>query len=269
MPVKPNHFATPSLLMSRHPPDTPLGTLLMQAHRSGVGAVIPREVEPVDAEAAYAVQREILSRRKEGVGAWKVGAPSPQAAMRGTPLPADGVMPDPAYVQRKHYRMPGLELEIGFAFSRSFTPLEEPYSDEEVLRSLSHMATTVEIVSSRIAGWPKPDVGPLTQLADLQNHGALIIGEIVPYDADFPFLGTEVDFRIDERSIFSGTGRNPAGDPRRLLPWLVNHCCSQGWTLCAGDVVTTGSYTGMHFPDAGGTLSGRIGSLPPIRFMLL
>jgi 2-keto-4-pentenoate hydratase len=255
--------------MSKHLPDTPLGTLLMQAHRSGVGAVIPPEVEPPDADAAYAIQREILTRRREDVGGWKVGAPSPSAAMRGTPLPADGVMQDPAYVKCNRYRLPGLELEIGFVFSRSFTPREEAYSDEEVLRSLSHMGATVEIVSSRIDGWPKPKVSPLTQLADLQNHGALIVGEMVPYDADFPFLGVDADFRIDERSLFSGTGRNPAGDPRRLLPWLVNHCRKQGWTLGAGDVVTTGSYTGMHFPNTSGTLSGRIGSLPPIRLMLL
>ncbi|HWT70571.1 MAG TPA: 2-keto-4-pentenoate hydratase, partial [Oxalicibacterium sp.] len=76
--------------MSKHPsahlPNSALGTLLMQAYRSGAAAVIPPEAEPADADAAYAVQREILSRRKELVGGWKVGAPSPEAGIRGTPL---------------------------------------------------------------------------------------------------------------------------------------------------------------------------------------
>jgi 2-keto-4-pentenoate hydratase len=255
--------------MSAHLPDTPLGTLLMQAYRSGAAAVIPPEAEPVDADAAYAVQREILSRRKEEIGGWKVGAPSPQAGMRGTPLPADGVLHDPAYLKRHQYRAPGLELEIGFAFSRSFAPQAQPYSDDEVLGSLAQMGATIEVVASRLAGWPKPNVSPLTQLADLQNHGALVLGEMVPYDAGFPFLGAEIDLRMDQRSIFSGIGRNPAGDPRRLLPWIVNHCRMQGWTLRAGEVVTTGSYTGMYFPEAGGTFSGSLGSLPPIRLMLV
>jgi 2-keto-4-pentenoate hydratase len=259
--------------MSRQPPvhssNTPLGTLLMQAYRSGTAAVIPPEVEPVDANAAYAVQREILSRRKEPVGGWKVGAPSSQAGIRGTPLPADGVMHDPAYLKLHRYRAPGLELEIGFAFSRDFAPREQAYSDDEVLASLAEMCATIEVVASRLAGWPKPNVSPLTQLADLQNHGALVVGEMVPYDASFPFLGAEIDLRMDQHSIFSGTGRNPAGDPRRLLPWMVNHCRMQGWTLRAGDVVTTGSYTGMYFPEAGGTFSGSIGTLPPIRLMLV
>lgn len=250
-------------------PDSPLGSLLMQAHRSGVAAVIPPEAEPTDSAAAYAVQHEILARRKEIPGGWKVGAPSPQAAIRGAPLPADCVMRDPAYVKRHRYPALGMELEIAFAFSRTFAPQTEAYSDAEIMDSLSLMGTTVEIVTSRIAGWPKPAVGPLTQLADLLNHGALIVGEMVPYDADFPFLGVDVDLRIDQRSVFSGTGANAAGDPRRLLPWIVNHCCMQGLQLSAGDIVTAGTYTGMHFPDAGGTVNGRIGSLPPIRLMLI
>jgi 2-keto-4-pentenoate hydratase len=259
--------------MSAHPPaqlaPSALGTLLMHAHQSGTAVTIPPEIEPADADAAYAVQREILARRGDDIGGWKVGAPSSQAGIRGTPLPAAGVMRDPACLKLHHYRAPGLELEIGFTFSRDFAPRAQAYSEAEVLDSLAQMGATIELVASRLAGWPQPKVSPLTQLADLQNHGALVIGEMVPYDPGFPFLGVEVDLRIDGRSIVSGIGRNPAGDPRRLLPWIVNHCRTQGWTLRAGDVVTTGSYTGMYFPDAGGTLSGSIDALPRIRTMLV
>src|SRR5690606_26978983 len=197
------------------------------------------ELEPADVDSAYAVQREVLSRRRLDIGGWKVGARTLAEGIRGAALPADRIMLDPAFLPRRSYPCMGLELEIGFTFSRSFAPRPEGYEEQEIMAALSQMAACVEIVSSRIAGWP--DAGSLTQLADMQSHGALVVGELVPYDADFPFARVATELCIDGTLFFSGLGSNPAGDPRRLLPWVVNHCIAQGWTLRAGDIVTTGS----------------------------
>lgn len=251
----------------KHLPDSELGTLLLHAHRSGTPATISSTLEPADLDAAYAIQLEVLTRRKQTVGGWKVGAKTPQAPIHGALLPSDCVMPDPAYLSRSTYPVMGIELEIAFTFSRAFAPRAEKYSDAEVIGSLCSMSAAIEIVSSRVAGWP--EVPPLIQHADMQCHVALVVGEKINYDPDFPFLGVATDLRIDDQIIFGGNGANPAGDPRRLLPWVVNHCSAQGLKLTAGDVVTTGSYTGAHFPAAGGTLIGRIGALPPVRLMLL
>lgn len=59
-----------------------------------------------------------------------------------------------------------------------------------------------------------------------------------------------------------------AGDPRRLLAWVVNHCTVRGITVDS-DVVTTGSYTGMHFASAAGTVVGEIRGLPPVSLTLV
>ena len=61
---------------------------------------------------------------------------------------------------------------------------------------------------------------------------------------------------------------NPAGDPRRLLAWVVGHCTVRGITVDSDDVVTTGSYSGMHFASAPGTVVGEIRGLPPIGLTL-
>jgi 2-keto-4-pentenoate hydratase len=254
-------------MLAKQSPDGALCALLLQAYRSGRPASISPELEPVNADAAYAIQHEVMSECRQTIAGWKVGSKSPQGPIQGAALPSDCVVPEPAYLTRSDYPVLGLELEIAFAFSRTFEPRAEGYSEAEVMSSLSQMGAAIEIVSSRIAGWP--NVGKLIQLADMQNHGALIVSEMVPYDATFPFLKVQADMQIDECIVFSGQGVNPADDPRRLLAWVVNHCSARGIPLVAGTPVTTGSYIGMHFPEKAETVTGNLGSLPPVRLMLV
>lgn len=247
--------------------DDALCSLLLQAHRDGGTVSVPAELEPTCTADAYAIQHALIAARGERIAGWKVGAKSPLAPRHGAALPSDCVVPEPAYLARRDFTVLGLELELAFAFSRTFEPRPDGYSDEEVMASLALMATSIEIVSSRVTGWP--DTGKLIQLADMQNHGALILGVMVPIDPDFSFVAPDIELHIDERTTFVGPGTNPAGDPRRLLPWIVNHCCTQGVPLPAGHPVTTGSYVGMHFPDTVETVTGRVGNLPPVRLMLV
>jgi len=70
--------------------------------------------------------------------------------------------------------------------------------------------------------------------------------------------------QLNGQSIFSDPGANPAGDPRRLLPWLVDHCRRHAIALPAGTFITAGSFTGMYFPKKPGTVTGRIAGPPAI-----
>ena len=40
---------------------------------------------------------------------------------------------------------------------------------------------------------------------------------------------------------------NAAGDPLRLFRWAIDHCCRHRGGLRRGDVITTGTFTGIHF----------------------
>lgn len=254
-------------MLAKPSSDSALSALLAQSHRSGRPVPIPADLAPPNTAAAYAIQHEVLRACGQTVAGWKVGSKSPNGHVQGSALPSDCVVPEPAYLSRGDYAVLGLELEVAFTFSRTFEPRAENYSDEDVMASLSRMGAAIEIVCSRVAGWP--DTDKLIQLADMQNHGALIVGEMVDYDPTFSFLSQPAELHVDERTVFSGAGANPAGDPRRLLPWIVNHCSRQGVALTAGHPVTTGSYVGMHFPDHAETVTGRLGQLPPVRLMLV
>jgi len=246
-----------------------LSRRIVQAHGDHTLLDAPSaELVPADADAAYAIQHEILALRSTQIAGWKVGAKALSGPIQGAPLPEDGLHASGVRLPRQSYAPLGLELEIVFRFGRSFNPSRKPYADDEVLAGITTMAAAVEIVASRFAAWPEVD--KLAQLADLQNHGALVVGEAVPYRDAFPFVTPSLHFNYNHDPIVKdGWPSNPAGDPRRLLTWLVNHCTlGRGIALTPDMIVTTGSYTGMFFPAVAGVASGEIAGLPPVTLTL-
>lgn len=248
---------------------TSLARALSEAWRTGETLQsISDDWTPADAQAAFDVQHEMLALQGWRIGGWKVGAKSADGPIQGAPLPDSACKPGGARFERAAYAPLGLELEIAFRFGRTFEPRAEPYSDEEVLASIESMAATIEIVASRYAQWPRID--KLAQLADLQNHGALIVGEFAPYREDFPFVVPHASFRFGGEEVMKhGQATNPAGDPRRLLPWVVDHCArTRRIEITPQTIVTTGSYTGMFFPGRPGAARGEIDGLPPVELVI-
>ena len=244
-----------------------LATLLGAAYVDHATVTVPPALEPPDIESAYAVQQHLLKYCQLETGGWKIGAKSETGPIQGAPLPRPRIHPRHAAIALRDYPVLGVELEIAFAFGRDFAPQAAPVPEREVWDSLSGFCASIEIVASRLDGWPQ--VPKLVQLADLQNHGALIVGEMAAYRHDFAFAAPQVDLCIDGVPLVRGIGSNPAGDPRRLLGWLVEHCRSKGLMLPAGSIVTTGSYTGMEFPARAGRVTGEIAGLPPVSVDLI
>jgi len=250
--------------MIRDPSLEALAGLLFEARSAGrTLSSLDVPFEPQAAADAYAVQLRSIALRGSRVVAWKVGAKTADGPIQGSALPSDALHASPGVVRRADFGVLGLELEIAFRFGRTFAPAATPYSSDEVMASIATMAATIEVVTSRYADWPR--AAPLLQLADLQNHGALCIAEGVAYDPTYPFEQPSARFDVDGRNVLLAQPRNPAGDPRRLLSWLVNHVTSRGFAFTEDLWVTTGSYTGMHFPEAAGTAVGKFDGLPEIR----
>jgi len=240
-----------------------LARLLHDAFASGVPLLqVPSNLVPEGIDDAYRIQERLLLLRGQRPGGWKVGAKSEAGPIQGAPLPADGLQAGPARLDRARFSVVGLELEIAFRLGRAFAPKPQGYSNDEVLAGVASFCAAIEVVSSRLASWP--DVDRLVQLADLQNHGALAVGGFIDYDEDFPFLLPSLRFRFDGDDIATGRSVNPAGDPRRLLTWAVNHCTTRGQRFEEGTIVTTGSYTGLHLVRRSGIAEGQIRGLPPV-----
>ncbi len=244
-----------------------LAELLSIAYDSSSRVMLPAALDPMDAAGAYEVQQRMLKKCALATGGWKIGAKSPSGPIQGAPLPLARIYGSRASLARSDYPVLGLELELYFTFDRDFLPQARPLPEREVLAAIGAFGASIEIVSSRISGWPQ--VPKLSQLADLQNNGALVTGGMIDYRSGFSYDEPSLDLSIGGLPLFSGAGRNPAGDPRRLLCWLVNHCRESGLPLPKGSIITTGSYTGLEFPATAGTVTGEIEGLPAVTFELL
>jgi 2-keto-4-pentenoate hydratase len=224
------------------------------------------DLVPQESDAAYQIQHDVLALRGGSIGGWKIGAPTATAPGMGSLLPQAGVHGSGARLVRADFQPSALELEIAFRFNRSFVPRDEPYADAEVMEAIGQMGATIEVVSSRYASWP--DLPALAVRADFQCHGALIVGEFIPYQADFPYLAPSASFKLNDIDLIAemvgGKPANSVGDPRRLLPWLVEHCRVRGITVTPEMVVTGGSYTGCYAASANGEVRGEIAGLPPV-----
>lgn len=203
-------------------------------------------------EQAYAVQDRILAGLGTPAGAvryWKSGGPTRAEVMRHAPLPADRVRRSGGDLAGLHLRHHWIEAELALRIGREVTPSQaRELRWPEVCDLVDAMCVSIEFVDSRWASGR--GAAPLLKLADLLVHGALVVGDFVPY--------TPRDWAQQACRVRSGTGEVRAfrgslgvGDPGWVLPECIRHATRHGASLPAGTVVTTGSWCGLLEAQAG------------------
>ena len=236
-----------------------LARLLLESRRSGVRiARLPAELVPKDAGAAYAVQ-ESVAQALGRIAGWKVGAASPEAEPNCAPLFADLVAASPARFAAAKFPLSGIEGELAFRFGRDLPARAEPYGADEVWQAIDTLHPAIELVESRFADFRAQD--KLALLADNQANGAFCYGTAVRDWRKVDFLAQPASLAIDGAEVARAVGGNAAGHPKRLLAWLANHCARRGRGLAAGDIVTTGTHTGLVFATPGATARVRFAGI--------
>jgi 2-keto-4-pentenoate hydratase len=230
-----------------------LAELLLAARRSGRAIdSLPAALIPTTAAEAYAVQDQVTSALGALAG-WKVGAASPSATPNCAPLLADLVAASPARWPADQFRLRGVEGELAFRFGAALKPRAAPYGEDEIWAAVESLHPAIEVVESRFAAFPALD--PLALLADHQSNGAFCHGAAAEDWREIDFLSQPARLLIDGKEVASARGGNAAGHPRRLLAWLANHRAREGRGIAAGDIVTTGSHTGLVFAAPGATVT--------------
>ena len=204
-----------------------------------------------EAAEAYAVQDQLvasLPAQPKGVPRyWKSGGPGRDGLYPHAPLPAEGVWTSPADAGSWHFNICLVEAEIALRLVRDVTPAQAATMTYEDARALvDAMTVSIELVDSR---WAQ-EAPPLLKLADLQAHGALVLGDWVPFAAR-DWAAQACTVQIGGKPLVERRGTHPLGDPAALLPGWLRHVTRNGATVAAGTVVTTGSWCGM-LPTAPG-----------------
>jgi len=195
---------------------------------------------------AYAIQDWLL-RSVEGTAAmprhWKSGGPSRDAPLTHAPLPAGGVMNNPADARKLPLRQLRIEAEIALRLGREVDAAQAASLMPESAGALiDGMAVSIELVDSRWA--PATAATTLAKLADLSSHGALAIGEWQAF-APRDWLAQVCTVQIGQNPPVRFTGTHSLGDPAWLLPGWLRHLTRHGERVPRGTVVTTGSWCGL------------------------
>jgi 2-keto-4-pentenoate hydratase len=207
-----------------------------------------------DAQAAYTVQ-DAVARTLEWFGDdvplhWKSGGPSRGAELTHAPLPPAGVWRSPATAGDWPLRLRAIEAEIALRLAHDVDAARAAALDPDSARMLvDAMCVSIELVESRLQeGLEAP---ALARLADLQSHGALVLGDWVPWQPqrDWAAQRLQVDIGNQPPAVFTGT--HALGDPAWVLPGWLRHATRDGATVRAGTVVTTGTWCGVLFARAG------------------
>ena len=243
-------------IATRGDPADCLAAMLVQAIATGVplDTVAAPAIETPDAYRVQAVLAEAIGP----VVGWKVGRKSPRATPIRAPLFASRMHLAGTVLGRDAFRLWRIEAELAFRLARDLPPTEKPRGRDEVLAAVGEVIAVFEIVDSRYAGWP--DLPPAMLLADLQSHGAMVIGASSPMPAASALDSVHARLDIDGRQVVVG-GSNPAGDITELLVWLANQPAPGGRSLRAGDLITTGSFTGLETLPPGGHAEARFGGI--------
>ena len=230
---------------------------------------LPPALIPHSTAEAYAAQTALVARLMPILGpivGWKVGAPSPAAEPAAAPLLADLVRPSPARFGGPRLRLFGIEAEVAFRFGQALPPRPEPYGEAEVSAAIHSMHPAIELVETRFEAWEGPP--GLAKLADLGSNGGFCFG---PGSADWrsrDLARPIVTLEIDGKRMAERVGGNTAGHPMRTLIWLANHAGRLGRGLVAGDVVTTGSHTGLVFARQASRVLARVAELGEANLVL-
>jgi 2-keto-4-pentenoate hydratase len=207
----------------------------------------------LDAAAAYAVQEGVARAfgwfADSGPTHWKSGGASREAVLTHAPLPPEGVWASPADARHWPFRQRGIEAEVALRLGREVNAAQASCLDPATAAGLiDAMCVSIEIVDSRwLEGLNAP---PLSKLADLQTHGALVLGAWVPFALrDWTQQVCRVSIGARRPTEYRGT--HALADPLFLLPAWLCHATRGGVVVPAGTVVTTGTWCGVLDAAAG------------------
>ena len=208
---------------------------------------LPFDLKPRTRAQGYAVQAQFAGMSKRPLFGWKVAATSKAGQEHiGVSGPIAGrILAERAFEDGDELvfganRMRVAEPEFAFRFGKPLQPRRIEYTMEDVLDAVATLHPSIEVPDSRFDNFAT--VGEAQLIADNACAHEFVLGpatdtnwraiDLSQHKASAEVVGGEVH---------DGIGSNVLGDPREALLWLVKEVMSLGYTIEAGQVVTTGT----------------------------
>ena len=264
---------------------TALAHALLQARHSGElldaddWADVVRT--PADAQAVQAAMAPALGWRVAGSpqgpgrvpGYWKSGAPRRDAPLTHAPLPEEGVWASPSVAGGAPLHLRGIEAEIALRLGREVTAeMAAALQPGDGLELIDGITAAIEVVDTRWRQHLKAP--PLLLAADGLCHGALVLGpwqdasRLLPRESPRDWSAQVCRLRVGAAPLQAFTGTHPLGDPLWLLAGWLQELVRRYGNVPAGTVVTTGTWNGLAFAQAGDLVVAELDGIAEARLQL-
>ncbi|HEX8012283.1 MAG TPA: 2-keto-4-pentenoate hydratase [Casimicrobiaceae bacterium] len=221
--------------------------LLIRARRTREPlARLPEDCRPATLPDALRIQAATVEQMDETVAGWKVGGMIEGALSYGVLL-ASRLVPSGGKVEARDMPLLGMEAEIAFRCLRDAPPREAAYTYDEVSERVVACAA-IEIVATRYRDYKGTPL--IERVADCMSNGAFVTGDEKPGWRSLDLKKIPVSLAFGDDVVARSVGGHAAGDPLRPAVDLVN-ALRAGGGVRAGQLVTTGTYTGLHFATPG------------------
>jgi 2-keto-4-pentenoate hydratase len=214
---------------------------------------------PSDLEDAYTIQLAAIDLWSDTIAGWKVGRLSPALADRFGmdrfvgPVFASGVTrldggeeaDFPVFVGGSA----AFEAEYVMVLGEDQPPLQTGVDIDQARRLVGEVRIGVEVAGSPLA--VMSDLDALASIADLGNNNGQIVGPAIPLEILGDPRGMTCSTSIDGTLMRGATAAELPGGPLTALAFALDQCARLGFPLKAGQFVSTGAVTGMHWIRAG------------------
>jgi 2-keto-4-pentenoate hydratase len=242
-------------------------TTLAAARKEGrVIEGLPEACRPKSIDEGYAIQNAFRAAWPDRVAGWKIGATAPPTMDRfGVKEPMYGPFfardthQSPARVPAPTRHAMAIESEFAYRLGRDLPARAAPYTREEILDAIDAIIPAFEIVGTRYTAVPFHDVGSV--VADCMLNAAMVLGRPITDWRNLDIPRHPVSLTIDGAPAGKGSGADPLGDPRNVLDWVIEKLRASGAGLKKGEILSTGTCTGIVPLQKGQTAVADFGPL--------
>jgi 2-keto-4-pentenoate hydratase len=224
---------------------------------------------PATMDEGYVLQEAFMRIWDEPIAGWKVGATAEKVQQlykvsepfRG-PFYAPTTFNSPAKPKAEDFGHLCIESEFAFRFGRTLAAREKAYEREEILDAVDAALPAFELISPRFDTLLQDRVA--LAAADCGMNGGFVLGEDYADWRELDLSTHAVRLSVNGEVKGEGTGANALGHPFNVLDWLVNELSGRGIDLNAGEIVSTGTCTGIVYLEQGQKAVADYGALGEI-----
>lgn len=231
---------------------------LLDARRTGrrIPSTALAGIEPT-LDEGYAVQARVLAEIGPA-GGFKAGRSAPDADPTVAPIPQSMVRRNGATFTANELSACGIELEIGFLIDRPL-PSPDAADFDQRLQSCVRPCAAIEVVDSRMEAFT--DTPPPLKLADNLLGAGVVLGEPVSDWTPDELCKPTISLTFDGKTVIEGPRPVPGGSAFGTLAGFIRTADRHKYTIRPGQIVITGSLSGMDFIQPGTRVEGHVSGL--------